>query len=191
MRYTEWAVQDGSINEDYAKAEGIKLIAEYSNALYCRPYTFEKLNPKFPEKGVTIRAHMGLKDEKQALDYWSSVAQSEGQEDYYQCRAKTAGQLFTDCTTKLLVGVLQLESKYIELAYRRLAGEQPADGLYSRRSLLVVGGALWNPWFVPGSRDFDESWLGFISRLERAARVKQNEEARRQAAIADFLGELG
>lgn len=191
MHYTKRLVQDGTVSQSYADAEGITLIPEFNSELYRLPYKRERWNPLFPEKGVTITRHLGLNNEKKSLQDWFSVVHERATIDYYDVRIFREDQDFCDRDLKLLMGVLHSNAAHIAMAFKRLNGEAAPGQLYSEQSLLLIGAALWNTWWVPNikTHQTDYCWRDFVDQENRVARLHRDRESRRQAAVADFLGD--
>ena len=194
MKSANRLVQDGTISQAYADAEGITLIPEFKAELYCRPYVRKHWDPLFPDKGVTISSDLGLRDEKLSLKEWFPIAEEAAVLDYIHCRVYTADEEFCDREEKLFMGVLHMDPAHVAKAFKRLNGESAPGELYSRQSLLMIGACMWSTHFVPRRFDRDREaygWRNFVAQKNTAAKCRRDYESRRQANVAEFLGAEG
>jgi len=192
MRSTNRLLQDGTVSQAYADAEGITLIPEFKPELYCPPYVRKHWNPLFPDKGVTISNDLGLNDPQLSLESWFRIIEEKAYLDYTYVRVETEDEEFCDRELKLLMGVLHMDPGHVAMAFKRLNGKAASDNKYSRQSLLLVGAAMWNPLWCPLPYKRNQecySWRTYVNQQNKYAQIRRKNESLRQAAVADFLGD--
>ena len=90
----------------------------------------------------------------------------------------------------MVAGVLQLDRKYLEAAFKRLYGRWiKEDTIITFEQLHTVGFALFNPLFQE-FRSTGDSWEGYVKTLNQQHRLKLQREQRRKAQLADLLTEF-
>ncbi len=90
----------------------------------------------------------------------------------------------------MIAGLLQADRKIVQAGFKRLYGRfiDEKTTAITHNELRTVAFALWNPIFVEYKRG--ETWIEFVDGLNRHHTIREQQKARRQAAIADLLTEL-
>ncbi len=91
----------------------------------------------------------------------------------------------------MIAAVLQIDRKILKASFKRLYGSTlNEDSWITEDQLLTVAFALWNPPFRIYQQR--QTWAGFVDALNCRQSIRDQQNARRAAQIADLIkGELG
>ena len=174
----------------------------FSYEKFAAGFTKARLDMLFPDRGVTLpysssaflcntisqwEADFPECCEGYFNDYIAAVVEHCGTWDK---RMMLPHEHLIPAAPRMVAGVLQLDRKYLQAAFKRLYGRWIEDStIITFEQLHTVAFALWNPLFQE-FRGTDDNWEGYVKGLNRQHKLKVEREQRREAQLADLLTEF-